>query len=348
MAKDILFALSLIIAAAVVSARLIEPESRDQHALFIKNEEQRSITFIMGQDKTDKPFYSLASTHFTLDEDEGTDYVIQTCRTLGSVIDYLNTSEERGDQPWSVVNIVAHGNPQNGLNLKITEGGHKATPKRLVQAVLRGDAPAFLDGVLDSMTKINFWSCGIGNSPLIKTALGRIFRPASGDSANVYCSPHFVIFHPSESSAVPLRLKASYWPYYFKRGYRPGDYEITKALRTQYPDVDIDWDEALERQQRSGSAEAYHGEYHIPVSYTKIFSTKGARPNFESESEKINWAISQPAIMEQVAESGIPLDRFQWTVNKILYTKDDGTRVPAVKAIGMATVLYVLKEVPAS
>ncbi|RLD19361.1 MAG: hypothetical protein DRI69_08570 [Bacteroidetes bacterium] len=347
MTKDILFALSLIIAAGIVSARLIEPESRDQHALFTKNDAQRSITFIMGEDKTDKPFYSLASTHFTLDQDEGTDYVVQSCRTLGGVIDYLNVSEERGDQPWSVVNIVAHGNPQNGFNLKITEDGHKATPKRLVQAVLRGDAPSFLEGVLDSMTKINFWSCGIGKSPLIKLALGKIFRPASGDSANVYCSPHFVIFHPSETSAVPHRLKASYWPYYFKRGYRPGDLEISKALRSEYPDANIDWDSALERQQRTDNAEAYHGEYHIPVSYTKIYPTKDARPHFGSQSDKIAWAISQPAIMEQIEESGIPLDRFQWTINKIIYSQDDGSRVPAIKAIGMATVLYILQEEPA-
>lgn len=322
----------------------VEPEGGDQAVLFEEVADRRSITFIMGEDKEEHAFYGHATAHFALDPDERTDYVVRTCRTVADIIAYLNASEGRGEQPWSVIHIVAHGNPQTGLNLYITEDGHKATPKRLVQAVLLASTPQLREGVIDSTTRINFWSCGIGKSPLLRFALSRIFRPDGGDSAHVYCSPHFVIFHPSETGHAPYRLKASYWPYYYRRGYRPGDLEIVQALRSQYPDAHIDWLRALENVEGRDTSEVRHGEYHIPVSYTRIYPSKAARPDFQSEEDKIAWALSQPAIREQIEETGIPADRFHWTVNKIIHTTEDGERVPAVKAIGMATVLYVLRS----
>ena len=56
--------------------------------------------------------------------------------------------------------------------------------------------------------------------------------------------------------------------------------------------------------------------------------------------------MSQPELKKQIAETGIPEALFQWTVNKIVHTREDGSTVPAVKAIGMATVLYILDEHP--
>lgn len=323
---------------------LIVPEERTQERLFTSAVDRRSITFIMGEDKTPQPFYALAAQHFALDAREKSDYVIHTCRTLGGVIDFLNTSPLRGTAPWSVVNIVAHGNPQTGLNLYIRESGHKATPKRLVQAALRGDIPDLQPGVADSLTKINIWSCGVGKSPLINVAMQQIFKSASGDSVQVYCSPHFVIFHPSVVGSAPRRLNASYWPYYFRRGYRPGNVEIAEALRRQYPDEVIAWDIALEEELHCDSDSVYHGEYHIPVSYLRIYHTKEERPPLETEAQKMQWVMSQPEINQQLEDAGIPIDKYHWTVNKIIHTTEDGSKVPAIKAIGMSTVLYVLKE----
>ncbi len=305
---------------------------------------RKSITFIMGEDKTEVPYYSLAAEHFALDPLEKTDDVVHTCHTLAEVIDYLNTSDVRGVLPWSVINIVAHGNPQTGLNLYITEGGHKATPKRLLQSALLGDTPVLKAGIVDKLSQINFWSCGIGTSALMQVALRSIFRSASGDSAQIHCPTDFVIFHPSLVGAAPRRVTASYWPYYFQRGYRPSDSEIALALCKQFPEENVAWRDALEHDSPSDSASAYHGEYHIPVSYTRIYHTKEERPPLDTEDQKMQWVADQPELQEQLEEAGIPKDKYHWTVNKIIYTTQDGTHVPAIKAIGMATVLYVLKE----
>ncbi|MDX1478668.1 MAG: hypothetical protein R3301_13240 [Saprospiraceae bacterium] len=342
--KTIIGVVGSVVVLVAGYALLTVTERADQTGLFESIDGRQSITFIMGEDKTEQPFYRLASEHFALHPEERTDHVVHACRTLDHVIQYLNTSSQRGGQPWSVINIVAHGNPQTGLNLYIKEGGHKATPKRLVQAALRKDLPALQAGTVDSSTRINFWSCGIGKSPLINLALKQLFRTDNGDSARVYCSPHFVIFHPSREQAAPYRLKASYWPYYFRRGYRPGNLEIAAALRTDHPDANIDWLDALSREEPDSANAVYHGEYHIPVSYTRIYPSKGARPVFDDEGDKIRWALSQPALTSQIAETGIPADQFHWTVHKIIHPLEHGTRVPAVKAIGMATVLYILRE----
>lgn len=343
MSKLLAFEILLSSALLIACLNVIESEDKPREVLFEEIPDRKSVTFIMGTDKTAQPFYALASQHFAMDTHERTDYVIHTCRTLEAVIDFLNTSTLRGKRPWSVVNIVAHGNPQTGLNLFITEGGYKATPKRLVQAVLRGDTPEILRGTTDSLTRINFWSCGIGTSPMMTIALQQIFNNAGGDSVQVYCSPHFVIFHPSPSGGAPYRLKASYWPYYFKRGYRPGNHEIIEALRTQYPEERVAWDVAIQHERRN-SGSVYHGEYHIPVSFTRIYATKEERPALETEAQKMQWVKSQPEIIQQLEDADIPIDRYQWTVNKVVHTTEEGVKVPAIKAIGMSTVLYVLRE----
>jgi hypothetical protein len=309
---------------------------------------RKSITFIMGEDKTPQPYYALAADHFALDAEAKTNYVIRTCHTLEAVIQYLNSAAERDEMPWDVVNIVAHGNPQTGLNLYITENGYKATPKRLLQAALRGDTPVLESGVVDSMTQINFYSCGIGTSAMIQVSLRQIFKPAEGASAKIYCSSDFIVFHPSLTGAAPRMVRASYWPYYFRRGYRPSDSEIIHALRNEYPEEDIAWSAALDQNVPSDSIEEYHGEYHIPVSYTRIYETKEERPSVGTADEKMLWVRSQPEIREQLDQAGIPEDRYSWTVNRIIHTQPDGKQVPAIKAIGMATVLYVLKENPTS
>ena len=322
----------------------IERERQDEALRTTPDRRAKSITFIMGEDKTDQPYFANAALHYATNESEGTDYVVQSCRTIEDIIRYLNNSSENGPNPWSVINVVAHGNPQTGLNLNITENGHKATPKRLVQAALRGDTPIIDNRVVDSTTKINFWSCGIGKSPLINFALSRIFRPQGTLAANVYCSPQFVIFHKPPDKAMPLRLKASYWPYYYKRGYRPGNIEIGRALQEQYPDAGLDWASALRRQGKTDSTQTYYGEYHIPVSFTRIYDSKEVRPEFNNDDEKLAWAMAQPEIRAQLEEAGIPAEKFHWTINKILLWDSDGQNTPAVKAIGMSTVLYVLQE----
>lgn len=338
--KYVTIIISVLMSAGIGYLSQIESEKKAQDDLFTPAAKRKSITFIMGVDKTDVPYYANAREHFALNEKEKTNLVVNACRTLECVISYLNSSEERGSLPWSVINIVAHGNPRTGLNLYLFDGGPKATPKRLVQAQLINSLSRLDNAVADSTSRINIWSCGIGKNPLINLSLKQLFKTRDNKRVDVYCSPHFVIFHKDTTNKVH-RLKASYWPYYYKRGYRPSLSEIEFELKKKHKEEEINWAEGLRNEDLDTGI--LHQSYHIPVSYTRIYRLKTDRPDISSADSKKAWIYDQPSLVKQIEETGIPFEKYNWQVNKIIHTTDDGKKVPAIKAIGMSTVLNVLR-----
>lgn len=327
----------------ILYAACIQPESTPVQDRFVEDSQLKtSVTFIMGKDKKGSDYYTLAEEYFLYHPKERSDVVIKSCYTISDVINFLNDSRLRNNAPWSVINLVAHGNPNTGINLYLDSEGEKATPKRMLQAVLINSLPKLNSNVVDSTTKVNVWSCGIGKNPLINLSIRKLFQPKDGDSVSVYCSPHFVIFRPDADSAAIQRLSLSYWPYYYKRGYRPSESEIVHAMKRNYPSDSINWSEAIEVTETN---DLFSQEYHIPISYTKIYEAKSDRPDLYSLEQKLSWINSQQSILSQIEESGIPIDKFHWQVNKIIYTDKNGDKVPAVKAIGMATVVNVLKKI---
>ena len=326
----------------LIYAACIESESTMTEDRFQSLSDHTSVTFVMGADKQGSNYYTLATEHFLFDDQERTDIVINSCRTISDVINFLNDSKLRNTNPWSIINIVAHGNPNTGINLYLSDEGEKATPKRMLQAVLLDTLPKVNASVVDSTTKVNVWSCGIGKNPLITFSMSKFFQPDNGDNLSVYCSPHFVIFKPDTESHKISRLSLSYWPYYYKRGYRPSDSEIVQALNRSYPTDTVNWNHAIEQ---SIDSDLFSQEYHIPVSYTKIYDQKSERPDLTTTEQQMQWLNAQKSILEQIEDSGIPKEKFNWQVRNIIHTDSYGNKVPAVKAIGMATVVNVLRRV---
>ena len=322
-------------------------ESQKQAPLFVRELDRTSITFLMGDDKVSSDYFEKAEIHFSFHPEEKTDLVVKSLRSFEAIINYLNDYSPP-DSPWGVVNIVLHGSPNTGLRTFITDGGHVATPKRLVQALLLNSTPAIKHGIADSNTNINIWGCGIGKNPLLNMSLSSIFKTENGDQPKVYCSPHFVLFKENTIGGIPERVKMSYWPYFYKRGYQPSDSEIVAAMKDQFPDVNMNWNQLASSKNASsknvGDSASVHS-YHVPAVYTKIYSTKNSRPDVGSTAQKEEWVKGQSSLMDQVEESGIPFDRFHWTVNKIIHTNERGQKVPAIKAIGMSTVMCFLKEI---
>ncbi len=301
-----------------------------------------SITFILGEDNPEQVYFQLAQEHFTWDAVERTDQVIKSCRSLSSMITYLNTHRVSG-RPWGVIQVVLHGNMWSGLSVPMWDEGPRAYPKDLLKAVHEGRFPVLAAGVVDTSTKINFWACGIGKQPLINLALRKMLRSAEGQTPKVYTSPHFVIFKEVAGSLAPKRIKASYWPYIFRRGYRPSESLITQELRRQFPEAEIDWRSALQTEEDAWMENPFQQSFHVPVVWTVLFDRKEDRPSVSTAEEKMQWVRSQPGLMQKVADLQIPLDKYNWTVNKIKYRHPDGSIQPAIKAIGMSTVLCVLQ-----
>jgi hypothetical protein len=225
-----------------------------------------------------------------------------------------------------------------------SEGG-RAFPKELYAASRNGGFPVLSDKVIDAFSKVNLWSCGIGKNPLINLALESIFTNTKGERVDLYVSPHFVIFHESASSAAPLRIKASYWPYFFKKGFRPSDLEIARSLAVQFPDEKMDWQKGLQNSFDGSPSSAFPKEFSVPVVWTVLYDTRDSRPDISTEDLKMKWIKEQPELMRKIEDLEIPLGKYTWTVNKIIYRHPDGTTRPAIKAIGLCTVLCVLAPI---
>ena len=331
-------AAGLILTCSLLSNITLETECETQ--LFEAVPERKSITFLLGHDKPGYQYFKLAEEHFLFDEKEKTDIMVKSCRSFEDMIEYLNNAENQA--PWSAIQVVLHGNPYNGLSVPIVNEGPRSTPKNLVKAIMDNHLPKLETNTIDSTTKINFWGCGIGKNPFIKIALDTFFQLPEGGTPEIYTSPHFVIFKKVNDGSAPKRLKASYWPYIFKRGYRPGNEQIAAALKRQFPEADVNWSSAIKSSQPDESNNEFQNNFHIPVSWTVIYPSKESRPAVKTEKQKLEWIKSQEELMAQVEALNIPLEKFTWTVNKIIHTKSNGQKVPAIKAIGMATVLCVL------
>jgi len=316
-------------------------ELESQSGLFETDKARRSITFLLGEDKPGYRYFSLAEEHFLFDSEEKTEIVNNSCRSIEDLIHFLN--EDKSVKKWGTIQVVLHGNPWQGLSLPLMNEGPRATKRTLAKALMNNPLPKLQADNIDSLTKINLWGCGIGKNPFINIAMDSFFRLPSGEVPDIYTSPHFVIFKEMENGLPPKRIRASYWPYVFKRGYRPSDDLICKELKKQHPDTKIDWSSAIREADTLGNT--FQNAFNLPVSWTVTYPTKAARPDLLTHEDKMAWVQSQPALMSQLEELGLPLEKYTWTIGKRILTREDGTKVPAVKAIGMATVLCVLSEV---
>jgi len=307
------------------------------------SQERPSITFIVGEDKPGHSYFSQAEEYFSWNERDKTNEIVKSCRSLGDIIDHLNQKAVEKQKTWGTINVVLHGNVWTGLSMDITQGGHRATPKRLVQALLLRSYPELYTETMDSCSQINFYGCGIGKNPLVVQSLEQIFTPTNGENPEIFISPEYVVFSSSKNATSPMMLKANYWPYIFKRGYEPGISTIVNELKKTYPSENIDWQAALEKEELTGDESNFKQSFHIPIVHTVIYPSKESRPSVNTKEEKESWVADQDALIEKISAVGIPQDKFTWTVNKIKYKNSDGTIEPAIKAIGMATILCVLE-----
>lgn len=301
--------------------------------------ERKSICFILGEDKQNQDFYTLATEFFARDSVAKTDKLITHVRSIEQLLHFLNHNKEA--KPWNRIELVVHGNVWSGLSTKILDGGERAYPKELFRAVIKKQLPILESNVIDTNTIINVWGCGIGTNPIMNIALEKCFTDEESNRPKLNASKKFVVFKRQRQSGNVRLVQASYWPYFFKRGYRPSESQIAKSLETQFPDAPVNFSDAIGSNDRST---VFQQSFHIPVSWTVIYDTKEERPSVGEEIEKLKWVTSQAGLMKKIREFGIPIERYQWTVNKIIHTDEFGQTVPAIKAIGMSTVLCVLEE----
>lgn len=311
-------------------------------------EARPSITFILGTDEdSTNAYYAEAMNFYRNDPVERTEFLVSECQSLLEMRDYLIAHQAQNGLPWGQVNLVAHGNEWSGLSVPVLPEGKRTTATALVAAT---DSKAFFplpDAVADACTTFRIEGCGVGRDTLLLGALQKTLG-GDGELPQVVSSPFFIHYSSVKRAGhlISCRrelLEPSYT--FYPKTYRPNNAELARRLQKSYPDEQLDWQAALNQTASSPSAGPYSHEFDLPIVWVVAYPNEQPLPDLEHWREQRIWLTQQPELLAALRDYGLTLDDFQWTFLKTKHPLEDGTEVPAIRAIGLCTVLTVLKPV---
>lgn len=328
--------------------KTILPEPIQQE--IIKNQKRKSITFIMGEDeKTQNPYYAEATNYYRYNEQEQTDEVIDTCRSLWSIKTFLEDHRPANGLPWGAINIVVHSNEWTGLSMPIFPNGERINTAILANFQTKNQFSPIPSEVADGQTSIDFKSCGLGRNQLLVNSLQELFLndDCAGTSPKVTASPYFLFYESEKYKGIPIstkKSKATVWYAFYKTGYREGDIKLSRQLSKRYPDAKVDWRKALAHKSEDRAAQLFHYNFTIPIEWTVTYESEADRPNLMTKESQHKWLAEQPELQTELAAYGIEIDKFRWRFKEMDYTFDDGVVEPAIQVKGLCTVVCILRK----
>ncbi len=81
----------------------------------------------------------------------------------------------------------------------------------------------------------------------------------------------------------------------------------------------------------------------MPIVWIVAYPYKLSLPDLAKWPAQKAWLDKQIELKQRLREYGMPQDNFQWTFLTIKHKLDNGTEVPAIRAIGLCTVLTILR-----
>ncbi len=311
-------------------------------------EERPSITFILGMDEdSTNAYYAEAKIFYQNDPAERTEFVVTECQSLLEMRDYLATHQAKTGIPWGRVNLVSHGNEWNGLSVAVLPDGKRTTVTTLAEAVGNKALLPLPDWVADACTEFHVESCGVGRDTSLLKALQYVLGDG-GELPQMISSPYFIHYSSSKKAGQVVSCRRALlepWYAFYPKTYRPKNSVLAQRLQKSYPDTQLDWQAALARSASSQSTEPYSHEFDLPIVWVVAYPKGQELPNLEKWREQRIWLTQQPELLATLRDLGLTMNDFQWTFLKTKHQLDDRTEVPAIRAIGLCTVLTVLKPV---
>jgi hypothetical protein len=325
-------------------------EESEETETTIENGPRESITFILGEDGDDpNQYYTEAANYYRFSETGSTEHVITHCRSLLEVKDYLANYPPQNNQPWGTVNMVVHSNEWSDLGVSVVPGGERVSVATITAAIDSGSFVALPNQLMDNQTELIIYGCGLGRNLQMLRAISIAFGSNDIDQQRpIVRSSRYFVFYESmkHSNGKPYNCKrymADYWYAFYRRHHRPKDSRIARQLQQRYPNSEMDWSDVLTRTQPRYLGDDFHYTFNIPLAWYVTYPTKAERPQLETKEEEKAWLANQPELHEAVKEFGFNMDNFRWTFQNVNYEFEDGTSEPAVKAVGVCTILCVLK-----
>lgn len=303
-------------------------------------QKRQNITFILGEDKGEtNKYYQLAEAYYRSNPKTNDDVLVTTCRSLAEVRNYLDSLSIHRNLPWGKLNLVVHSNEWTGLGVPIFENGQRTTASNLSFVIETNRFPSLEDNILDENSEIIIYACGLGKNKKLVDLIGRVF--CGDEKVNISASNYFIMYE--QTAGVSKRYEANAYYTYFKTGYRPANYKLIKQFEKQYPDVNVDWSNALSKKQPNFKGDGYNYYFNIPVKWVVTFESKSDRPSLNTDEQKNTWLLEQFDLMEIINKSNIPMDKFRWQFKYEDYTFEDGVTEPAIVVNGKSSVMCVLK-----
>ena len=295
-----------------------------------------SITFILGEDeKENSSYFSNAKKYFLTKEK--TTFFVDTCTSLLSVRQTLKEMLPEGDQAWGKVNLVLHSNQWTGMSLSTTGIEERTTVDVLLEASANGKLQALNDKIIDKHSLIDIHACGLGDNEKLLAALQRALGGNDENVPGVRSTSNFVYYAESAGQVNSKSLK----PYYafYKTAFRPAELHLKKQFEKRYPEVEIDWMNAMRLKEPRWDGDPFHTRFNVPVEWDLVFEKDDAAIDLLNKRDDLAFVKSQSALMDILEKFEIPVEKFRWIITK----KNVNGKVE-VRVRGKSTVLCVLVE----
>ena len=335
---------SLII-LAVVACHMSCKESKFEEvsAMDLPSDTINTITFILGTDEDSlNPYYRQSSLYFHQKSESEPQMVVEGIKSLESLHHYLSTNiPQRG--PWQNINLVVHGNRWTGIGLPLDEKIKMRTnASSLRDALAKGDFTPYPAGVLTECTSINIYGCSVGLDTGLINQLAKYFTDQEGSTAVINASPYFNIFYRSKLAGQIEHIEAECYYVTYPIGKVIAMSEISGALKSKYPEEDIDWNKALQRSQPDESGQPYAYKFHVPVSWKVLFQNKNERPEFKWQDDLRQYVGQHSDISATLKQMDFKPEHFWWTAKPVEFQTSIFQTQPALDIKGSTRVHCVL------
>ncbi len=310
------------------------------------NSKRENITFILGEDKPgSNPYYSLAFDYYKSNKAAHTENIVTTCRSLTEVRDYLRDNPPANDRPWGLINLVSHGNEWFGMSVPVAPGSKRSSTERIAEYVNTGKFEPLPNALVDDSTEIYLHGCGLGKDHDLLKIIGKAFG-GKGHQPIVRASKlkeYYASLHNAGKVLNSQLFFAKTWNVYYKYKDKPDDSILLQEFRKLYPKDSADWNAALNRSSSVITGDVFHYNINVPVYFTAMYSSPDSLPDLSTDEKKLKWISHQKTLINIIAKTTIPLDKFKWSTQKIFIKDANNVKKPAIDVSGMCTVLCVVK-----
>ena len=154
---------------------------------------------------------------------------------------------------------------------------------------------------------------------------------------------YYTTNHLNGSGQKSERYLAETWSVSYKRGYKPEDQVLSRQFKELYPETDIDWNDALGRNQPRWTGDIYHYSFEVPLKWVIPYETKDSLPDVSTKESQLNWISQQDDICAMLDRIGLSPEKFNWWFRTVYVKNEDGSLSPAVWVKGYCTILVVIR-----